>query len=190
MKVFTRIEAALGALLGHAKEAGTDEHTQPPRTTEQLLRDLRDQRKLMEAVLTLAPEADPAAIRRLLAGDGHRADARLGQELLWALQQVHGSGVVGRPAFIPEFSSYGIGEPLPYVEVSVWAPDCGNGQPTVAAEYRFAADFTPASWVTVQFTIGYNRTPDGSENLVYAIGRIAEEEAQDPEDEAEDPQET
>jgi hypothetical protein len=179
-------QAAARLLASKDRQAAT-EHQPTPRTIERLLADLRDHAKLDLAVLELGPTADPAHMRRLLLegwADSH--PAHMGRWLLSALQHVQGVGVVGHEVYVhaPEVE-HGVHPAstilarFPYVEVALWDREHRAAEPVIEAIYRFAPH-PLAPHTRVRFAIGYAETPDGGDNLVYTIGEIEEEEAQDP----------
>jgi hypothetical protein len=180
------LAAAAARLLADMDRQAAGEFNQPsPRTIERLRQDLRDPASLALAVLTFGPNADPAHISRLLNEEWW--DARYASTyLLTALQHVQRVGTVGRDVFVQVPTSptgaFHNAAPIlarfPHVEVA-WAWRFSGGEPIISADYRFAEHpLAPRTMVT--FTIGYTDTPDGGENLVYTIGAIEEQEAQDP----------
>lgn len=158
------------------------EESRPPRRTiEQLLADLRKAGSLDGPALVLEPSTDPAALVRLFGEELMEQPAKAADRFRATLLHVHRVGILGRDVFASvnaDAMAQSLLERLPHVMVSKWEPSCQGGQPVIRAEYRFAAH-PLAPRTRVGFTIAYQQAVDGTEDLVYSVSEIEEEEAQD-----------
>ena len=70
-------------------------------------------------------------------------------------------------------------EAFPIAEVGDWSRVVENGEPAIHVVIRFASD-PIAPRVSVELTIGYRESVDGTENLVYRIRSIREKKLRTP----------
>lgn len=147
-----------------------------PRTVQQLEADLRDLDKRKLALLAFGEQAKPADMRLLMPDEENVLIC--GRQMIATLQLVHQVAVLHEVTCVYR----GMGEEclvtqnFPVASIWEWTSSSNDAdEPVIDCEMLFAGPAKPS--VSVRFSIGYRCSVDGTENLVYRIREIKEDEA-------------